>query len=191
MFKKNNVCVCVCLCIYKYIHTNTPKLRRFDIFSAFQVFARCAWWCKNSKYIYILLQCVGAVIVCVLTEHPVTPSFQVFLSTHHPRDWIWGRLKLWRTFERQEDGATRPQLLSLLQLRPPSSSDDCIQFEQQLCHLDPRCGRRHVTHFCFEFPFFAQTSLWSPSLWAKTSATARVFLSATVSNLTTTKKKGE
>ena len=48
--------------------------------------------------------------------------FQVFLWMRHPRDWIWERLRLWRTFKG---------------LQPSKTPTDCIRFEQQLFYLNP------------------------------------------------------
>lgn len=51
--------------------------------------------------------------------------FQVFLWMRHLRDWIWERLKLWRTFKG-------------LQPSKPPTPTDCIQFEQQLLYPNPQ-----------------------------------------------------
>lgn len=64
----------------------------------------------------------------VISVWPSPPDFgflclisQVFLWTHHLRDWTWERLRLWRIFKGLQ-----------------SKSTDW--FEQQLRYLNPRCG---------------------------------------------------
>lgn len=93
--------------------------------------------------------------------------FQVFLWMHHLRDWIWERLKLWRTFKGLQPSKPPPPPLTVSNL-----NSSCFT-QTPNCFLD-----FHPLFFCFPFIrstlaieaeriFLVQMDLWSKSLTLK------------------------